>query len=292
MRWRWSVSLTASILCHLLLAVLLIWKVADQNLPKPKPPENMDVVLLDPEKKPSKALPDKADAISNKTAQGGNTTGQDLLTRHARSPAVSTQHLPQPPVPKVQKRPPAAPATKEHRLETLSKRKLTRDTSSAKPPIKKKDKKTIEKPLLRNLMPSSISLAQLSSKIDRKRQLKKLMSREAEIPINTREVKYAPYAHAVVRALEEQWRPGQANYSAHPEHERQVLMKMTIEGNGDLGKLEMIRPSPISSLNKSAVEAIHAASPFKPLPSSWGLDRVTFHLTFEVVEDKFVFRTQ
>ncbi|MFQ5354913.1 MAG: TonB C-terminal domain-containing protein [Mariprofundaceae bacterium] len=295
-RRRWSISLTASVLCHLLLAVLLVWKIADQNLPKPKPPENMDVVLLDPEKKSSKALPDKADAISNKTARGGNNTGQDRLTRAARSPAISPQQLPHPPAPQMLKKPSAAPTPEQRHVQTLSKRKPAPDTNSAKLPKKPKSKRKSpeeKKPSrLENLMPSRTSLAKLSSKMDRKRQLKKLMSRQAEIPINTREVKYAPYAHAVVQALEEQWRPGQANYSAHSEHDRQVLMKMTIEGNGDLGKLEMVRPSPIPSLNKSAVEAIHAASPFKPLPSSWGLDRVTFYLTFEVVEDRFVFRTR
>jgi len=51
-----------------------------------------------------------------------------------------------------------------------------------------------------------------------------------------------------------------------------------------------LRPSPIRQLNESAVAAIHAAAPFRPLPRSWGLDRVSFYLTFEVLEDRFVFR--
>jgi len=52
-----------------------------------------------------------------------------------------------------------------------------------------------------------------------------------------------------------------------------------------------LRGSPIPELNESAVEAIYAAAPFKPLPRSWGLDRASFYLTFEVVDDKIVFRT-
>jgi outer membrane biosynthesis protein TonB len=286
------------VLCHLLVAVLLAWEISGQHLPKPKVPETMDVVLLNPDVKQSKTPPEKADAISNKTARGGNTTGQDRVTRAARSPAISPQSKPQPTQPRM---PPKSPATPEpnqpRRTPVLAKRKPVRDASSSKPPKKpkpkpkqkvRKEKKDFQ---LKNLIPSNTTLAQLSRKLDRERRLKKLSSREAEVPINTREAKFAPYAHELVRALEEQWRPGMANYSAYPERDRQVLMKMTIEGNGDLGKLEMIRPSPIPSLNKSAIEAIHAASPFKPLPSSWGLDRVTFYLTFEVVEDRFVFRT-
>jgi len=90
--------------------------------------------------------------------------------------------------------------------------------------------------------------------------------------------------------LEEQWRPGQANYRDHAEDERRALMRLTIEKDGSLGAIEMIRPSPIQPLNDSAIKAIHDAAPFRPLPSVWGLDRVSFYLTFEVVEDRFVFR--
>jgi protein TonB len=116
-----------------------------------------------------------------------------------------------------------------------------------------------------------------------------MLNKSADIPINTRQAKYAPYAHSLVRALENQWRPGQADYSAYTEDDRKVLMRVTIKGNGDLGGLEILRPSPIQQLNDSAVAAVHAAAPFKPLPSSWGLDQVSFYLTFEIVDDRFVF---
>jgi len=135
-------------------------------------------------------------------------------------------------------------------------------------------------------------LAQRSRVFDRERQRKNMMSREAEVPINTRDVRFAPYAHGLVRVLEEQWRPGMANYTTYPQQDRQVLMKMTIEGDGSLGRLVIVRPSPIPGLNESAIRAVHDASPFKPLPSAWGLDRITFNLVFEVVENRFVFRAQ
>jgi len=136
-----------------------------------------------------------------------------------------------------------------------------------------------------------MALAELSRDFERERRLKKMLSREADIPINTREAKFAPYAHLLVRALEEQWRPGQANYREHSAEERRSLIRLTIERNGSLSRVEILRPSPIRQLNDSAVAAIHAAAPFRPLPRSWGLDRVSFYLTFEVVGDRFVFRT-
>jgi len=140
-------------------------------------------------------------------------------------------------------------------------------------------------------MPSSMALSELSRDFERERRMKQMLSKEADIPINTKEAKYAPYAHSLVRALEEQWRPGQADYQKFADQARQVLMRVTIEMSGELGNLEILRPSPIQSLNESAVRAIHDAAPFKPLPSSWGLDRASFYLTFEVVDDQFVFRT-
>ncbi len=141
-----------------------------------------------------------------------------------------------------------------------------------------------------NLMPSSMAMAELSRDFARERRLKTMLAHEADIPINTRKVKFAPYAHLLVRALEEQWRPGQANYSQYPVEERRALMRLTIERDGSLGGVEILRPSPIRQLNESAVAAIHAAAPFRPLPRSWGLDRVSFYLTFEVLGDRFVFR--
>ncbi len=133
-------------------------------------------------------------------------------------------------------------------------------------------------------------MAELSRDFARERRLKTMLAHEADIPINTRKVKFAPYAHLLVRALEEQWRPGQANYSQYPVEERRALMRLTIERDGSLGGVEILRPSPIRQLNESAVAAIHAAAPFRPLPRSWGLDRVSFYLTFEVLGDRFVFR--
>jgi len=154
---------------------------------------------------------------------------------------------------------------------------------------KKKHKRKLPNVPLASLMPSSMALAQLSREADRERRLKSLLSREDDVPINTREAKYAPYASQLVAALEEQWRPGQAKYNQFPEEERRSLMRITIENNGDLSRVEILRPSPIYQLNETAVAAIHAAAPFRPLPSAWGLDRVNFYLTFEVIEDHFVF---
>jgi len=286
----------ASVSCHVLLAMLITWQHIDRPLPKHELPKSMDVVLLNPEKtKPTKP-PKKADAISNRTAQGASRRAQDQLTRAARSPMVGQRRKPPKPVaPQAPRTPPPAPKPKpQQRTRTLARRGPMLENTKPPPPKRKpKPKpKLRQRPIpMANLMPSSMAMAELSRDFERERRLKKMLSREADIPINTREAKFAPYAHLLVRALEEQWRPGQANYRQHPAEERRSLMRLTIERDGSLGGVEILRPSPIRQLNESAVAAIHAAAPFRPLPRSWGLDRVSFYLTFEVLEDRFVFRT-
>ncbi len=291
---RWSVSLTASIACHVLLAMLVAWLYVSRPLPKHALPKSMDVVLLNPKKiKPVKP-PKKADAISNRTARGSSAHAHDELTRAARSPRPGQRRQPKKPAPPQMLRtpPPVPPPKPQQRIRMLTQRGPMLEAHKPPPPKRKpKPKLRPRRPIpLANLMPSSMALAELSRDFARERRLKKKLAREADIPINTREVKYAPYAHLLVRALEEQWRPGQANYRAYPPEERRAMLRLTIERDGSLGGIEILHPSPIRQLNKSAVAAIRAAAPFRPLPRSWGLDRVSFYLTFEVLDNRFVFR--
>jgi protein TonB len=295
-RGRWTTSTVASVLCHILIAVWVGWQGFEPPLPKPPKPQFMDVVLLEPDKsKPAKPAKD-ADTMSNRSVRGGNITGQDRSTRMPRSQvATASKPTPTPPAPSpTLPAMPAAPEPKPQKRSQVLARKGKQPEARRTPP--KPETPPTPAPRrqaipLQNLMPSTMALAQLSRDIAREKRLKKMLSREADIPINTREAKYAPYAQQLVRSLEDQWRPSQADYFNYQDDARQVLMKITIESTGDLSRLEVIRPSPIAGLTESAEAAVHAASPFRPLPSSWGLDRVTFYLIFEVVDNRFVFRT-
>jgi len=292
---RVGASLIASIAIHVLLVLLIGVVDEEKPLPKKQTPQVMDVVLLDDEKKtkPEKA-PEDARTMSNRSAVGGSSKAEDRVTRQARAPMPAPQQRkPRPAPPKQPKTPPLP--KQQQRTQMLAKRGTTADSSKTNKREKQSKKKELVKKKqqqvpMANLMPSTMAMSQLSRDFQREKRMKQKLSREADIPINTKQAKYAPYAHALVRALEEQWRPGQANYQEFAEEARRSLVKLTIESNGDLAGVEILRPSPIPQINNSAIEAIHAASPFKVLPSSWGLDRVSFYLTFEVVEDRFVFR--
>ncbi|MFQ5518786.1 MAG: TonB C-terminal domain-containing protein [Mariprofundus sp.] len=290
---RFSFSLAASIAAHVLLALFITMADTDKPLPKKEQSQIMDVVLLDEEKKPSKKSSKDARTISNQTATGSSRNAQDRLTRQAKAPPAGRPNKPQPSVPAKQPKTPPTPP-KQQQTRMLAKRGTSpnsRETKKKAKPVKKQPPVAKLKHVpLSNLMPSAMALSQLSQDFERERRMKQKLNREADVPINTRQAKYAPYAQALVRALEDQWRPGRAKYEQYPDDARRALIKMTIEHGGALAGVEILRPSPIPEINESAVEAIHAAAPFKVLPSSWGLDRVSFYLTFEVVEDRFVFR--
>ncbi|MDQ6954771.1 MAG: TonB family protein [Mariprofundaceae bacterium] len=275
-------------------------KQDEPRLAKKQPPQFTDVILLDPATELKKSPPKNAKTIANRSTKGGSTQAKDRTTRTAKSPILNDnkekKKPAQPQTPKTP--PPTPPKTSDKRTRIITKKGISAEPSKTieKKPVKKKavEKKRPAPPRpipLSKLMPSSMALSELSRDFERERRMKQMLSKEADIPINTKEAKYAPYAHSLVRALEEQWRPDQVDYSQFPDQARQVLMRVTIELSGELGNLEILRPSPIPSLNDSAVRAIHDAAPFKPLPSSWGLDRASFYLTFEVIDDQFVFRT-
>ncbi len=290
---RFGVSFIASVSAHILLAVFLSVASADKPPAKKNLPKIMDVVLLDDKKKVSEKASKDAKTIANINAKGGDRKAQDRRTRIARAPMTGRQPKPRPSPPRQPKTPPTPAQQQKTRMlakrgtmpNGQKSRKINKPVKEKKPAPPKKRQIP-----LTDLMPSTMALSQPSRNIKRERHMKQKMTREADIPINTREAKYAPYAQSLVRALEEQWQPGQANYKQFPEEARRSLIRLTIEHNGDLGGVEILRPSPILEINESAVKAIQAAAPFKVLPSSWGLDRVSFYLTFEIIENRFVFR--
>lgn len=292
-RGRWTFSAIASVLCHILIGVWFGWQAFEKPLPMPKKQKALDIVLLQPSHSVEK-VPEKNAKEASRAAKAGS--GDEKVFRQARAPIAGSS--PQPPSPDEPSAPPpkaVASAPEANRRPQVLSRKGPEPDAARQKPTKEEpeqrpepERRTVP---LQNLMPSSQALAQLSRDIMRERRLQSMLSREADVPINTKESKYAPYAQQLVRALEDQWRPSEADYFKYMEEARQVLMKITIESNGDLSRLEVIRASPIAGLTESAEAAVHAASPFRPLPSSWGLDRVSFYLIFEVVDNRFVFRT-
>jgi len=293
------IALLASILVHAFLLWLIQFRAADAPIIEKKPPHIMDVALLDETTTPKKDTPNDAKAIANRNNVGQQQNAQDKANRAAKAPAAvkqsPNQNKPLPLAPQMPRNPPI-PSPKPKASSRIISRE-DENSPSLLPPDKKfsEEKESTAKPTpqipLANLLPSTSALTQLSREFDRERRLKQLLSKEADIGINTRESKYAPYAQGLVRALEEQWRPKDLIVAELAPNERKVLMRVSIGLSGELVDIKILRPSPSPELNDSAVQAVYRAAPFKPLPSSWGLERANFFFMFEVVEGGATFRT-
>lgn len=151
-------------------------------------------------------------------------------------------------------------------------------------PIPKKGDSRPKTIPLKDLLPSTMALAQLSRDFERERRLKQRLSHEADIPINTRDPLYMPYAQGLVKTLKKRFILKPADYGKYTDQQRKVLMRIKIEKDGKLAGAEVLRASPIPELNEAALAAIHASTPFEPLPDSWGFDKANFYLTFQVDE--------
>ncbi|MDX8377425.1 MAG: TonB C-terminal domain-containing protein [Mariprofundales bacterium] len=282
--WRWFFSLLASVLVHVLLLILLLSLLFSAKTPTPnKQMPILDVVLLKQLLEQQKIPPPKiVDAVANINATGGNSS-DNRITRTTIPIPLPTQTT--------------RAKQKEHQKQKYVQKRImkTVPTSSNKIPKQTIDSTTkpTTKPITPTLPDLNFSLAdanRIEQQKQRSQQRASNNKREAEISVNTRRAKYVPYVHELVRKLEEQWRPADNNYNNYREKDRQVYMRITIESDGSLGGIDMLRPSLLSGLNASALRAVRDAAPFRTLPSSWGLDRVHFRLVFEVVEDRFIFR--
>ncbi len=202
---RLGAAFAASLLAHALLLALIVFVSGDKPVTKKQPPRIMDVVLLDPQKS-LREPPKDARAIANRNAIGGSRHAKDAVTRAARAPVVGQMPSRQRPAPPAApKTPPPAPSPRPS-PRMLAKRGPKPDNRDQKARPRPQAKPAPQVPLS-NLMPSTMALAQLSRDFERERRMKQMLSREADVPINTREARFAPYARSLVRALEEQWRP-------------------------------------------------------------------------------------
>ncbi|MDQ6988736.1 MAG: TonB family protein [Mariprofundaceae bacterium] len=297
---RFSVAFVLSIALHLLLAWLITYQRFDPPIPEKQEQQIMDVVLLDESQPSLKQQPSDSNTIANKNNSGRSVDAQDKMTRMARAPlqtpSQAEQKKPQPPTPQMPKKPllPKQQTTKQSRV-------VTRESDDALSLLRPEHDKVISKQNvstpavpyipMSELLSLKSALTQTSSDFQRERRMKEMLSQEDDIGINTTEAKYAPYAQGLVASLEEQWRPRHEDVAKLSQQARQVVMRVTIEHNGRLGNIHILQSSPSGQLNDSAVAAVHASAPFKPLPSAWGLERAHFYFVFEMVEDKFVFRT-
>jgi periplasmic protein TonB len=64
-----------------------------------------------------------------------------------------------------------------------------------------------------------------------------------------------------------------------------LVIRFTIMKNGKLGAVELVRTSGHKDLDDAAIKALQDASPFWPLPESWGMDSYTIdgHFIYNII---------
>ena len=64
-----------------------------------------------------------------------------------------------------------------------------------------------------------------------------------------------------------------------------LLIRFTIMKNGKLGEVELVRTSGHKDLDDAAIKALKDASPFWPLPESWGMDSYSIdgHFIYTII---------
>lgn len=91
---------------------------------------------------------------------------------------------------------------------------------------------------------------------------------ERAIPLNSREPRYVTYLESVKQAIELEWQYPETALRSGVQGK--LLVEFTILGDGRLEEIRVIRSSGFPILDREALRAIQAASPYRPLPPWFG----------------------
>ncbi|MGH7927360.1 MAG: energy transducer TonB, partial [Candidatus Binatia bacterium] len=97
-------------------------------------------------------------------------------------------------------------------------------------------------------------------------QRRELVASHRAIPLNTLDVRYAPYTQTVKQWIEARWE--YPDLAKHYGLQGRVVVEFTILQDGHIELLALVRSSGSKLLDEEAVRAIKAAVPFKPFPRS------------------------
>jgi protein TonB len=96
---------------------------------------------------------------------------------------------------------------------------------------------------------------------------------ESTITFDTKEYKYYGYLQRLKEKIEGIWRypPDAAEKGIYGD----LYIRFTIQKNGRLGSVELLRTSGHKSLDDAAIKALKDAEPYWPLPDEWGKEGFT-----------------
>ena len=98
-------------------------------------------------------------------------------------------------------------------------------------------------------------------------------TKDRDMTFDTKEFKYYGYMNRLKEKIEGIWKypPDAAQKGIYGD----LYIRFTINKNGDLGAIELLRTSGYKSLDDAAIRALKEAAPYWPLPDEWGKDGLT-----------------
>jgi len=207
--------------------------------------------------------PDKADFIAQSSNRGGGDQDRAQRPREdqvAQIPkeerGIAAQAL-------SAQAPPPAPDPRQRLLATIA------DSGRRVPlPEEQPTSELLPLPTGRELMQQSAEMARLSAEIDRAQQLMAKRPKRKFISASTQEYEYASYMRAWVQKVE---RIGNLNY---PDQARKqgvsgrLIMTVSVGRDGEVKGVLINTSSGRKVLDDAAVQVVHLASPFAPLPKT------------------------
>lgn len=219
----------------------------------------LDVILVQARTTDS---PEQADFLANAAQVGG---GDSERAVRPTQPFSSPIPKPEPgiapvPIPAGAPEPqPPAPApdvvlVQQHAEQAVAQRQ----SRPEQPPV--------PQPARSEMVQRELEMARLAAEIHRSTEAYAKRPRRKFISANTREHAYATYMHAWVTKVE---RVGNLNYPLEARRQGlhgELVLTVAIRRDGSVESVDVIKPSGHSVLDDGAVQIVHMAAPFAPLP--------------------------
>ncbi|WP_025270191.1 energy transducer TonB family protein [Hippea sp. KM1] len=269
-KFRWSVflSIAFSVFLHAALFFVLFMLLKPKELPIPKPPEQVfvDVVSL-PE--PKKAVKQKSQS-QEKHKIAANIQRKGVARVYSKQEKI-----------------PLGQAKSRSVKPRVSKNRIEHKTVFKKPSRQKKESSGINRQKKSNIVKIKGGLFRegvlnkksgFASGTSSQYEYKNA-KREATISIGTQQLKYASYMAKLKNKIQAVW--VYPNKAIQTGQQGALLILFSIDKNGRLVRLKLIRSSGYPVLDDAALQAVRDASPFAPLPKRLGIDVLNIYATFE-----------
>ena len=244
---RISFSALISILLHALFLFGIAF-VLPKSLEMKKTSPPLEIILVNSKSRKTT----KADLLAQASLSGGGNTAENRRTRSPLPPREIKSNDDQ-------------VETDQERLKSLEEesRHLLAKVRSSDDPVVQTDRKIADS---RDLVQKSLEIARLEAQIDNDMEAYQKIPKETEVSPSTREYRFARYVEDWRIKVE---RIGSLNFPEEAKKQQifgSLLLDVCIRSNGELDRIEIVRPSGYKILDDAAIRIAKLAAPYAPLP--------------------------